>query len=71
MCSNKNSAILVTGCRECTYAASKTFVMDDSEGTARVCKQWADPEPLIKVSILLMLSSSCHGHGKFIYNRIP
>ncbi|XP_024370268.1 chaperone protein dnaJ C76, chloroplastic [Physcomitrium patens] len=39
------------GCRECTYAASKTFSMDDAEGTARVIKQWGDSEPVIKVAI--------------------
>ncbi|KAG0580068.1 hypothetical protein KC19_4G144700 [Ceratodon purpureus] len=48
------------GCRECVYAACKTFSMDDAEGTARVTRQWGDPEPTIKQAIELCPVNCIH-----------
>jgi len=48
------------GCRECAHAACKTFAMDDVEGTARVTRQWGDPEPIIKEAIDLCPVNCIH-----------
>jgi hypothetical protein len=43
--------ISVAGCQECAHAACKTFAMDDAEGTARVTRQWGDPERVVEVRL--------------------
>lgn len=37
------------GCQECKFCAENTFDFDEVQSKARVKKQWADPDPLIKV----------------------
>ncbi|KAJ0989020.1 hypothetical protein J5N97_007376 [Dioscorea zingiberensis] len=39
------------GCQECVHCASKTFVMDESGGSARVKVQFGDDEQKIQVSV--------------------
>ncbi|BBN04940.1 ferredoxin [Marchantia polymorpha subsp. ruderalis] len=38
------------GCRKCVFAASNTFIMDESTGCARVQAQWADSESNITMA---------------------
>ncbi|KAL8248689.1 hypothetical protein R6Q59_005557 [Mikania micrantha] len=39
------------GCRECVHSASKTFVMDETTGSARVSVQFGDDEASIEVAV--------------------
>ncbi|XP_039124432.1 chaperone protein dnaJ C76, chloroplastic-like isoform X1 [Dioscorea cayenensis subsp. rotundata] len=39
------------GCRECVHCANKTFVMDETGGSARVKVQFGDDDKNIKVSV--------------------
>lgn len=48
------------GCQECAHAACKTFTMDDAEGTARVTRQWGDPEPVVEHAIELCPVNCIH-----------